>query len=470
MSGGAPAQTVRGERLRPVNDFPARAVVDLGAVRGNVRALAAHAPTAQVMAVVKADAYGHGLVPAALAAVEGGATWLGTAQVTEALHLRRAGVTGVRVLTWLYAPGAPLREAVEADVDLGVAAPWALDAVAAAARAAGRTARVHLKVDTGLGRNGLVPVQLPDVLAAARALEAEGVLDVVGVFSHLALADEPGHPTVRAQADAFAAAVAAVERAGGRLEVRHLANAAATLTDPSLHWDLVRPGIAVYGLSPVPQVAGPEAFGLVPAMTFEAELATVKPVPAGAGVSYGHAYVVPRDTVLGIVPVGYGDGVPRHASGTQDRPGGPLQVGGRRLAVAGRVCMDQVVVDLGPGAREVAGDRVELFGAGTDGGPTAQDWADAAGTISYEIVTRVGGRVPRVYVDRERDDVPGVPAAAAGADPAVRSTAASSAASAAHPSAASAARSSAASAARSSAASAARSSAASAAHTPGGAP
>ncbi len=398
-----------------MNDFPARVVVDLGAVRGNVRSLAAHAPRAQVMAVVKADAYGHGLVPVALAALEGGATWLGTAQVTEALHLRRAGVTGARVLAWLYAPGAPLREAVEADVDLGVAAPWALEEVAAAARAAGRTARVHLKVDTGLSRNGLVPGQLHGVLAAVRALEAEGVVDVVGVFSHLALADEPGHPTVRAQAAAFAQAVAAVERAGVRLEVRHLANAAATLTDPALHWDLVRPGIAVYGLSPVPQVAGPDAYGLVPAMTFEAELATVKPVPAGAGVSYGHRYVVPRDTVLGVVPVGYGDGVPRHASGTQDRSGGPLQVGGRRLSVAGRVCMDQVVVDLGPGAQDAAGDRVVLFGPGTDGEPTAQDWADAAGTISYEIVTRVGARVPRTYVDHARPagDDPGAAAHAA---------------------------------------------------------
>lgn len=385
-----------------MNDFPARAVVDLAAVRQNVRSLAAHAPTAQVMAVVKADAYGHGLVPSASAAVAGGATWLGVAQVDEALELRRAGLTGARVLAWLYTPGAPLREAVEADVDLAVAAPWALDAVAAAARAAGRTARLHLKVDTGLGRNGLVPTQLPDVLARARALEAEGVVDVVGVFSHLALADDPGSPVVRRQAVGFAEAVAAVEAAGVRLEVRHLANAAATLTDPALHWDVVRPGIAVYGLSPVPQVGGPDAFGLVPAMTYEAELATVKAVPAGTGVSYGHQYVVPHDTVLGIVPVGYADGVPRHASGTQDRPGGPMQVGGRRLGVAGRVCMDQVVVDLGPGAREAAGDRVVLFGPGTDGEPTAQDWAEAAGTISYEIVTRVGARVPRTYVDPER--------------------------------------------------------------------
>lgn len=387
-----------------MNDFPARAVVDLGAVRGNVRALAAHAPTAQVMAVVKADAYGHGLVPCALAALEGGATWLGAAQVSEALHLRRAGVTGARVLTWLYAPGAPLREAVEADVDLSVASRWALDEVVVAARAADRPARVHLKVDTGLGRNGLVPAQLPDVLAAALAAQAEGVLQVVGVWSHLAFADAPDHPVVVAQAAAFADAVALVEAAGARLEVRHLANSAATLTSPALHWDLVRPGIAVYGVTPVPQLGGPARFGLVPAMTLEAELATVKPVPAGSGVSYGHEYVVPHDTVLGVVPLGYADGVPRHASGTADRWGGPVQVGGRRLGIAGRVCMDQVVVDLGPGATESAGDTVVLWGDGRDGGPTAQDWAEVAGTIAYEVVTRLGSRVPRTYVDTERGD------------------------------------------------------------------
>ena len=401
-----------GETLAGVNDFPARAVVDLGAVRANVRTLAAHAPTAQVMAVVKADAYGHGLVPTALAAIEGGATWLGTAQVAEALQLRRAGITSPRVLAWLYAPGAPLREAVEADVDLSVASPWALDEVGAAARQAGRTARVHLKVDTGLGRNGLVPAQLADVVASALAAQAEGLVRVVGVWSHLAFADAPDHPVVAQQARVFAEAVAAVEAAGVRLEVRHLANSAATLTAPALHWDLVRPGIAVYGLTPVPQLGGPERFGLVPAMTLEARLATVKPVIAGSGVSYGHEYHVPHDTVLGVVPLGYADGIPRHASGTADRWGGPVQVGGRRLGVAGRVCMDQVVLDLGPDAREVAGDTVLLWGDGRDGGPTAQDWAEVAGTISYELVTRLGARVPRTYVDSEHDGPAGAAATA----------------------------------------------------------
>ncbi|WP_066582378.1 alanine racemase [Cellulomonas timonensis] len=385
-----------------MSSFPARAVVDLAAIRANVRSLAAHAPTAQVLAVVKADAYGHGLLPVARAAVDAGATWLGVAQLGEALELRAGGVA-TRLLTWLYAPGAPLAQAVAADVDLSVAAPWALDEVVAAARAVGRPARVHLKVDTGLGRNGLTPAQFPDVLDAALRAEAEGAVQVVGLWSHLAFADEPDHPAVRAQAVVFAEALALVEGRGARLEVRHLANSAATLTAPGLHYDLVRPGIAVYGLSPVPQLGGPADFGLIPAMTLEAELVTVKEVPAGQGVSYAHAYVTPGTTTLGVVPLGYADGVPRHASGSADRPGGPLLVGGRRLSVAGRVCMDQVVVDLGPGAQDRAGDRVELFGTGAGGGPTAQDWADAAGTISYEIVTRVGGRVPRVHVDSAGD-------------------------------------------------------------------
>lgn len=380
-----------------MSEFPARAVVDLGAVRANARALGDLAPSAQVMAVVKADAYGHGLLPVARAAVEGGATWLGVAQLSEALALRTGGLTA-RVLTWLYAPGAPLAAAVTADVDLSVAAPWALREVADAARATGRTARVHLKVDTGLGRNGLTPEDLPGVLDAALRLEAEGVLAVVGIWSHLAFADEPGHPTLHRQAAALRAAAADAESRGARFEVRHIAASASTLTDPELHLDLVRPGIALYGLTPVPRLGGPERFGLVPAMTVEAELATVKRLPAGHGVSYGHHYVTPTDTVMGVVPLGYSDGVPRHASGVDGAPGAPLGVGGRRVAIAGRVCMDQVVVDLGPDAHEVAGDRVVLFGTGADGGPTAQDWADAAGTISYEIVTRLGARVPRVYV------------------------------------------------------------------------
>lgn len=386
--------------------YPARAVVDLDAVRGNVRALRDAAPGAAVMAVVKADAYGHGLLPVARAALAAGATWLGVAQPAEALALRAAGITA-RAFTWLYAPGAPLAELVSADVDVSVHAPWAVEEVAAAARAAGRPARVHLKVDTGLGRSGVMPDQLPEVVARLVALQGDGLLELVGVWSHLAFADEPDHPTVRGQADVFDRAVEVAERAGAHLEVRHLANSAATLTTQRVHHELVRPGLAVYGLSPVPQLGGPDSFGLRPAMTLEARLATVKAVPAGQGVSYGHAFRTPRDTVLGDVPLGYGDGIPRHASGSQDVPGAPILVGSgpsaRMLHVTGRVCMDQLMVDLGPDATERAGDTVVLFGDGATGAPTAQDWADACGTISYEITTRLGARVPRVHLHAEEN-------------------------------------------------------------------
>jgi alanine racemase len=397
-------------------DYPARAVVDLDAIRDNVRTLRATAPTAQVMAVVKADAYGHGLAPAARAALAGGATWLGAAQSTEALAVRAAVGPGPRVLTWLYAPGAPFADLAREDVDVAVAAAWALDEVADGARAAGRTARVHLKVDTGLGRNGIMPEDLPAVLDRAAALQAEGALAVVGVMSHFAIADEPDDPSVKMQTHAFEEAIRTVEAAGMSLEVRHIANSAATLTNPSAHYDLVRPGIAVYGLSPVPQLGAPGDYGLRPAMTLEARLATVKRVPAGHGVSYGHLYTTSQDTVLGVIPVGYGDGIPRHASGGSLGPGGPVLVGGgvddvaapgtglgtaRVLRVVGRVCMDQIVIDLGPYASEQAGDVVTLFGASDGlhraGAPNAEDWAQAAGTISYEIVTRLGARVPRVY-------------------------------------------------------------------------
>ena len=387
--------------------YPARAVVDLGAIRDNVGSLLRHASPsagsgAQVLAVVKADGYGHGLVPAARAALAGGATWLGTAQLAEALALRAAGISS-RILTWLYAPGAPLADLLRADVDVAVSASWALDAVLAAARETGRTARIHLKVDTGLGRNGIMPDELGTVLVSAVAAQSDGLVEVVGIWSHLALADDPAHPSVLAQAAVFDDAVRRAEQAGAHLEVRHLANSAATLTNPRLHYDLVRPGLAVYGLTPVPDLGSAADYGLVPAMTLEARLATVKEVPAGSGVSYGHQYTTTERTTLGVVPLGYGDGVPRHASGDLPRrPGGPVRVGSgasaRTLAVAGRVCMDQVVVDLGPDAAEKAGDTVVLFGPGTDGGPTAQDWADAAETISYEIVTRLGTRVPREYV------------------------------------------------------------------------
>ena len=375
----------------------AEAVIDLAALRGNIRALRARTGSAAVMSVVKADAYGHGMVPCARAALDAGVTWLGTATPEEALGLRAAGITAeqARVLCWLWTPAGPWEQAVAADIDISVSGGWALRHVLAAVRATGRPARIHLKADTGLGRNGAQPHDWPELVAAARAAEAEGLLAVAGVWSHFACADEPGHPANTAQLDAFREALAVAEAAGLRPEVRHLANSPATLTLPESHFDLVRTGLAQYGLSPVPDLAGPEEFGLRPVMTLQAGLAQVKRVPAGHGVSYGHRYVTEGDTTLALVPLGYADGVPRHASDT-----GPLWLAGKWRTVAGRVAMDQFVVDLG-GDRAEVGDLAVLFGPGDRGEPTAEDWARATGTISYEIVTRIGVRVPRRYVGAE---------------------------------------------------------------------
>ncbi|MDT4891963.1 MAG: alanine racemase [Pseudonocardiales bacterium] len=365
----------------------AEAVVDLDAIRDNVATLK-QGTSAEVLAVVKADGYGHGLVPSARAALAGGASWLGTAIVEEALALRAAGIT-VPVLSWLWTPSdeQAVRAAVAAGIDLSVSSRWQAAVVASAARQGGLVARVHLKIDTGLSRNGCTREDWPELLRTVATMAGE--VEVVGIWSHFAYADEPGHPTIGRQIEAFGAALDIAARDGIEPEVRHLANSAATLTLPEAHFDLVRPGVAIYGLSPVPSQGG---FGLTPAMTLRSSLASVKGVRAGEGVSYGHAYTTEHDSTLALIPLGYADGIPRHASNV-----GPVSIAGRRFRIAGRVCMDQIVVDVGDAPID-ENDVAVLFGPGTDGEPLAQDWADAVGTIHYEIVTRIGPRVPRRYV------------------------------------------------------------------------
>ncbi|MEH0419121.1 alanine racemase [Streptomyces sp. B21-083] len=381
----------------PAAALRARAEIDLAALRANVRTLRARARGAALMAVVKSDAYGHGALRCARAAVDAGAEWLGTATPEEALALRRpdSGIPRhVRVMCWLWTPGGPWQEAVEADIDVSVGGMWALREVAEAAAAARRPARVQLKADTGLGRGGCQPGDdWCALVAAALRAERDGLIRVTGLWSHLACADEPEHPSIDAQLTRFHDMVAYAERHGLRPEVRHLANSPAVLSRPDTHFDLVRTGVAVYGISPSPEIGTSADLGLRPVMTLAASLALVKHVPGGHGVSYGHHYVTPGATTLGLVPVGYADGIPRHASGT-----GPVLIGGKWRTVAGRVAMDQFVVDLG-GDEPEAGAEVLLFGPGDRGEPTAEDWAQAAGTIAYEIVTRIGTRVPRVYVN-----------------------------------------------------------------------
>jgi alanine racemase len=314
--------------------------------------------------------------------------------VEEALALREAGDTGP-VLSWLAVPGEDYTAAVEAGVDLTAYTVTQVREIAAAARSVGRRARLQLKVDTGLGRGGAGATEWPALVTAAADAEQAGAVRVSGVWSHFACSDEPDHPANDAQETAFVQALQVVDAVGIEPEVRHLSNSAGALLRPWSGYDLVRCGIASYGLSPAPDVVSSAELGLVPAMTARARLAMVKRLPAGAGVSYGHTWVAERETRVGLVPVGYGDGVPRHGSSTAH-----VLVAGRQRLVAGRVCMDQLVVDLDDDRAE-AGDEAVLFGTGDDGAPTAQEWAEACGTIAYEIVTRIGGRFVRRHVSSQ---------------------------------------------------------------------
>ncbi len=376
---------------------PVRAeiVVDLGALRTNVRRLSdLVGPGVQVMTVVKADGYGHGMLPCAAAAREAGADWLGVATLDEALALRAAGDSG-RILCWLAVPGEDYAAGIEQGIDVTAYTLAELDEIVQGARRAGRTASVQLKVDTGLSRGGSTLESWPALVHAARAAELAGQITVTGVWSHFACSDEPEHPENDRQERAYLDALALAQDAGLSPEVRHLANSAAAILRPSSRLDLVRCGIASYGVDPAPGLT--DHVGLVPAMTVRAQLSVSKQVRAGTGVSYGHTWVADRDTTLGVVPAGYGEGVPRHAGNTAE-----VWIAGRRRPVRGRVCMDQFVVDL-DGEHLPTGTEVVLFGPGLDGEPTAQDWAEACGTINYEIVTRIGGRLRRRYLDRRLD-------------------------------------------------------------------
>lgn len=375
----------------PMQTLRAWAEIDLAAIHGNVLRLREAAGPAEVMAVVKADAYGHGLLPSAAAARSAGATWLGVALLEEALALRDAGDEG-RLLAWLPTPGDRFADCVRADIDLNAAAPWMLAEIAAGALSVGRTARVHLKIDTGLGRGGASESGWPELVRLALARQRSGEIEIVGIWSHLAHADNPNHPMIARQLAAFDDAIEYARGQGVRPQVCHISNSAATLTLPRARYDLVRPGISVYGISPGPEVGTSKALGLRPAMSFAARLVQVKRLPAGHGVSYAHQYVTKRETTVGLVPVGYADGIQRSASNA-----GPVLAAGRQRRIAGRVCMDQFVLDLGDDLA-VEGDQVLLFGPGDRGEPTAEDWAAVCQTIAYEIVTCVGPRIERIFI------------------------------------------------------------------------
>jgi alanine racemase len=367
----------------------AEAVVDLDAIAHNVRLLREHAGSAQVMAVVKADGYGHGATQAGRAALAAGAAELGVATIDEALALRRDGISAP-VLAWLHPPGIDFAPALQADVEVGLSSVRQLRELLDAVERTGRPATVTMKVDTGLNRNGVSVAEYPEMLTALRSALADDAIRLRGIMSHLVHGDDPDNPFNNLQAQRLNDMLAQARDKGVRYEIAHLCNSPAAMTRPDLAFDMVRPGIAIYGQTPIPELGD---MGLRPAMTLKCPVALVRSVRAGDGVSYGHTWIAERDTTLALLPIGYADGVFRTLSGRID-----VLINGRLRRSVGRICMDQFVVDLGPGGIDVAeGDDAILFGPGTHGEHTAQDWADLLGTINYEVVTSPRGRVTRTY-------------------------------------------------------------------------
>ena len=362
----------------------AEAIVDLSAIKSNVELLKKTSGT-KLLAVVKADAYGHGLIPVAQAAISAGADYLGVALLEEAVSLREAGISAP-ILAWLVQPGSDFAQAIALDIDIAAASLKALSEISLASQQVQKKARVHLEVDTGMTRGGFLAEW--DQLGAAHVQDIE----IVGVFSHFARADEPAEKQNQDQMARFAEMVAKLEALGFSHLIKHLSNSAATLKNHAAAFDMVRTGIALYGLSPdVTTLGTSSALALRPAMQLRAALYLVKDVPAGTPVGYGASESTSRDTRLGVITMGYADGIPRIA-----RSAGVWH-NGKRAPIIGRVSMDQFVVDLGPDSKAQSGDWVTIFGNGSHGEYTADDWGAASQSINYEIVTRIGPRVPRIY-------------------------------------------------------------------------
>ena len=401
-------------------DYPSSAAVDLAAIRHNLGVLRAAAPGALQLATVKANAYGHGLLPVARAALDGGADWLGVAQLAEAFTLRRgldeAGVTRAEapILAWISTSSSDFAAAIEADIDLSVSWTWVLADICAAARQVGRPARVHVKIDTGMSRAGSTLADLPALASALRMAADDGLVDVVGAWSHMSRADDPseaGNASTASHVRIFEEGLAILADAGITPRIRHLSATSGILWHPEAHYDMVRAGIGLYGLSPDPAVATSEQLGLIPALELRAPLTSVKVIEEGTPASYGGTWVAPTRRWIGLVPLGYGDGILRAVS-NKARVVVHTASGPFNAPLIGRVCMDQFMVDLGPAvgspgtptarsgqAPAIPGDIATLFGSGIGGEALADDWAQAAGTINYEIVTHLGAHIPRIYRD-----------------------------------------------------------------------
>lgn len=366
------------------------AEISIAAIRHNVTRVREFTGGA-VIVVVKADGYGHGAAIAAEAAIAGGAAMVATADLEEALTLREQGIQAP-ILCWLHGARVDFAEAVAADIDIGVSHLQQLEAVAAAASAAGSPAKVQFKVDTGLSRNGASPDEWTALFSRAAELVEAGTIQVRGIFSHLANA---GDENDRLQAERFEAAITLLRGVGIDPEMIHLAASAATLRSPHLHYNTVRVGVAAFGLSPFADQTSAQ-LGLIPAMTLRSEIVALRGVPAGTGVSYGFNHVCESATTLALVPIGYADGMPRALNGS----GAWVTVAGEPRPIVGRIGMDQFIVDVGPLAgRLELGDAVVLFGDPEQGHPPVEIWAGLMHTINYEIIVGIGPRVRRVPVD-----------------------------------------------------------------------
>lgn len=380
--------------------------IDLSAIAENVEFIRGRVAPAGVMAVVKADAYAHGIVSAALAALDGGARWLGVASADEAMTLREGGVAAP-IFAWMAGDDdLTLRAAIGQEVTLSVSDAERVERIARAAREERRVACLHVEIDTGMGRGGALPSAWDRLFGRLREEADRGHISVRGIWTHLARADESGRGARRSVLDqqlVFERAVDFAAARGLRSLIRHAANSAATFAYPQLRYDMVRAGLAIYGASPLPGYSAGE-LGLRPAMSLESTLSQVKHAPPGTPVSYGQTYHTKTATLLGLVPVGYADGVPRHAEQAT------VLIGERSYPVVGRVCMDQVIVDLGPsdvGSRPSVGDRVIVFGDPRSGAASANDWADRAGTVPQDMLARLGRRLRRDYVSHSHPTMEG---------------------------------------------------------------
>lgn len=358
------------------------AVIDTDAITRNTARVRSLAGGTDLIAIVKANGYGHGAAHAARAALAGGASGLGVADIAEGIRLRRDGVDAP-ILCWLHGDDSDLAEAVEQKVELALSSASQLDRVAAL----GDPVPVQFKIDTGLSRNGVGLAEWPELAERAAALERAGRIRVTGLMTHLANASEPDDDAALA---AFARALDIAGAAGLRPELVHAAATAAAIDRPAARFNTVRIGIGLYGLSPFSDRSAAD-LGLTPAMTLRGQVAAVRRVPAGTGVSYDYRYRTERETTLALIPLGYADGIPRQASGH-----GVVRIGEHLLPQVGTIAMDQFVVDAGD-APVAVGDHAVIFGDPLAGGPPVEAWADAASTINYEVVTRIGARVPRLF-------------------------------------------------------------------------